>query len=123
MMSQPTCRYKKLWDQDKDAYIRRYEKANKPLSSYELDIKEYLNKEVCASVPAMSIAEWKAGFCLLQVHLLPSAGAKQRACTLDTPVYACYHNAGCVLSAACRMRSSVRRPRQMSSSCLWTVAP
>lgn len=40
------CRYKKLWDQDKDAYIRRYEKANKPLSSYELDIKEYLNKEV-----------------------------------------------------------------------------
>lgn len=49
MPSQPTCRYKKLWDQDKDAYIRRYEKANKPLSSYELDIKEYLNKEVCAS--------------------------------------------------------------------------
>lgn len=44
---QPACRYKKLWDQDKDAYIRRYEKANKPLSSYELDIKEYLNKEVC----------------------------------------------------------------------------
>jgi hypothetical protein len=40
------CRYKKLWDQDKDAYTRRYEKANKPLSSYELDIREYLNKEV-----------------------------------------------------------------------------
>jgi dynein heavy chain len=39
-------RYKKLWDQDKDAYTRRYEKANKPLSSYELDIREYLNKEV-----------------------------------------------------------------------------
>jgi hypothetical protein len=46
----PLFRYKKLWDQDKDAYIRRYEKANKPLSSYELDIKEYLNKEVCIPV-------------------------------------------------------------------------
>lgn len=28
-------KYKQLWDQDKDAYMRRYEKANKPLSSYE----------------------------------------------------------------------------------------
>jgi hypothetical protein len=44
----PACRsYKKLWDQDKDAYIRRYEKAQKPLSSYEMDIKESMNKEVC----------------------------------------------------------------------------
>lgn len=40
------CRYKKLWDQDKDAYIRRYEKAQKPLSSYEADVSEYMNKEV-----------------------------------------------------------------------------
>lgn len=39
-------RYKKLWDQDKDAYIRRYEKAQKPLSSYEADVTEYMNKEV-----------------------------------------------------------------------------
>ncbi|WIA33430.1 hypothetical protein OEZ86_006562 [Tetradesmus obliquus] len=38
-------RYKKLWDQDKDAYIRRYEKAQKPLSSYEADVSEYMNKE------------------------------------------------------------------------------
>eukprot|EP00879_Flechtneria_rotunda_P019356 GHRR01020328.1.p1 GENE.GHRR01020328.1~~GHRR01020328.1.p1 ORF type:complete len:1679 (+),score=578.13 GHRR01020328.1:143-5179(+) len=37
-------RYKKLWDQDKDAYIRRYEKAQKPLSSYEADVTEYMNK-------------------------------------------------------------------------------
>jgi dynein heavy chain len=36
-----------LWDQDKDAYIRRYEKAQKPLSSYEADVTEYMNKEVC----------------------------------------------------------------------------
>jgi hypothetical protein len=40
------CRYKKLWDQDKDAYIRRYEKAQKPLSSYEADVSEYMNKAV-----------------------------------------------------------------------------
>lgn len=39
-------RYKKLWDQDKDAYTRRYEKAQKPLSSYEADVTEYMNKEV-----------------------------------------------------------------------------
>lgn len=27
--------------QDKDAYIRRYEKANKPLSAFQTDIKKY----------------------------------------------------------------------------------
>jgi hypothetical protein len=43
------CRYKKLWDQDKNAYIRRYEKAQKPLSSYEADVSGYMNKEVCHS--------------------------------------------------------------------------
>jgi len=35
-----------LWDQDRDAYIRRYEKAQKPLSSYEADVAEYMNKAV-----------------------------------------------------------------------------
>lgn len=42
--------YKRLWDADKDAYVRRYEKANKPLSSYEMDIREYANREVRRSV-------------------------------------------------------------------------
>ena len=27
--------YKHVWEQDKEAYIRRYEKAKKPLSSFE----------------------------------------------------------------------------------------
>lgn len=60
-------RYKKLWDQDKDAYIRRYEKANKPLSSYELDIKEYLNKEVGAYL--CSLAALYFAFCRQQGRL------------------------------------------------------
>jgi dynein heavy chain len=30
-----------VWDQDKEAYMRRYEKAQKPLSSYDNDILGY----------------------------------------------------------------------------------
>ena len=33
--------YKHVWEQDKEAYIRRYEKAKKPLSSFESDIQKY----------------------------------------------------------------------------------
>ena len=40
-------KYKRLWDQDKEHYIRRYEKAQKPLSSYEADVTEFMNKQVC----------------------------------------------------------------------------
>ncbi|CAD7695690.1 unnamed protein product, partial [Ostreobium quekettii] len=36
-------KYKHLWDQDKDAYIRRYEKAQKPLTSFISDITKYLD--------------------------------------------------------------------------------
>ncbi|GMH41208.1 hypothetical protein BSKO_09118 [Bryopsis sp. KO-2023] len=36
-------KYKHLWDQDKDAYIRRYEKAQKPLNSFISDITKYLD--------------------------------------------------------------------------------
>ena len=35
-------KYKHMWEVDKDAYIRRYEKAQKPLSSFETDIQKYL---------------------------------------------------------------------------------
>lgn len=43
-------KYKYLWDQDKDAYIRRYEKAGKPLSSFIADITKHtdLQEEVIA---------------------------------------------------------------------------
>eukprot|EP00736_Rhodelphis_marinus_P013382 Rmarinus@m.14828 len=34
-------KYKHIWDMDKDAYIRRYAKSNRPLSSYESDITRY----------------------------------------------------------------------------------
>lgn len=39
-------KYKYLWDQDKDAYIRRYEKAQKPLSSFIADITKHLDLQV-----------------------------------------------------------------------------
>ncbi|CAM6114547.1 unnamed protein product [Calypogeia fissa] len=34
-------KFKTVWDQDKDAYIRRYERAKKPLSAFEADIIKY----------------------------------------------------------------------------------
>lgn len=39
-------KYKHLWDQDKDAYIRRYERAQKPLTSFIADIKKYMDLQV-----------------------------------------------------------------------------
>lgn len=36
-------KYKNLWDQDKDAYIRRYEKAKKPLNAFVMDITKHLD--------------------------------------------------------------------------------
>ena len=36
-------KYKYLWDQDKDAYIRRYERARKPLNAFVADITKHLN--------------------------------------------------------------------------------
>jgi hypothetical protein len=35
-------KYRHVWEADRDAYIRRYEKAQKPLSSFEADIGRYL---------------------------------------------------------------------------------
>ncbi len=35
-------KYRHVWEADRDAYIRRYEKAQKPLSSFEADITRYL---------------------------------------------------------------------------------
>ncbi|KAL0040883.1 hypothetical protein WJX79_008591 [Trebouxia sp. C0005] len=50
-------KYKHMWDQDKDAYIRRYEKAQKPLSAFDADISKYadLSEEVLAENAAESI--------------------------------------------------------------------
>lgn len=35
-------KYRHVWEADRDAYIRRYEKAQKPLSSFDADISRYL---------------------------------------------------------------------------------
>jgi dynein heavy chain len=34
-------KYKHIWDQEKEAFIRRYDKAKKPLSAFDLDITKY----------------------------------------------------------------------------------
>ena len=41
-LSQWEKKYKHMWEVDKEAYIRRYEKAQKPLSSFEADIHRYM---------------------------------------------------------------------------------
>lgn len=41
-LSQWEKKYKHMWEVDKEAYIRRYEKAQKPLSSFEADIHRYI---------------------------------------------------------------------------------
>lgn len=41
LLSQWEIKYKRVWDGDKEAYMRRYEKAQKPLSIYEQDIQGY----------------------------------------------------------------------------------
>jgi hypothetical protein len=70
-------RYRKLWDQDKDAYMRRYEKAQKPLSSYEADVTEYNNKQVGTPVtyqvpakhtPANSLLAMLRTWCVVYSH-------------------------------------------------------
>lgn len=43
-------KYKHMWEGDKEAYIRRYEKAKKPLSSFEADIQKYLQLQVGVGV-------------------------------------------------------------------------
>ncbi|KAI5057584.1 hypothetical protein GOP47_0027599 [Adiantum capillus-veneris] len=50
-------KYKNVWDQDKDAYIRRYERAKKPLSAFESDITKYqdLQEDVQAEETITSI--------------------------------------------------------------------
>ena len=38
-------KYKPLWDMDKDAYIRRYAKAKRPLHMYNIDIQRYRDQQ------------------------------------------------------------------------------
>ena len=38
-------KYKFLWDVDKDAFLRRYAKANRPLSQYNIDITRYKDQQ------------------------------------------------------------------------------
>ena len=39
-------RYKPLWEMDKESFIRRYAKANRPLKSYDSDITKKKEEQV-----------------------------------------------------------------------------
>lgn len=58
-------RYKKLWEADKDAYVRRYERAQKPLSSYEADINEYISKQASGNTGSTMLAACSLPWCCL----------------------------------------------------------
>ena len=47
-------KYKHVWDQDKEAYIRRYDKAKKPLAAFDTDISKYkeLTEDVSGEAPS-----------------------------------------------------------------------
>lgn len=47
-------KYKHVWDQDKEAYIRRYDKAKKPLATFDADISKYkeLQEDVVGEAPS-----------------------------------------------------------------------
>ncbi len=62
-------RYKKLWDQDKDAYMRRYEKAQKPLSSFEADINEYISKQVRCLCSGCSVNRQCSQYWMMHIDL------------------------------------------------------
>ena len=38
--------YKPLWEMDKESFIRRYAKANRPLKSYDTDVTSYKDKQL-----------------------------------------------------------------------------
>ncbi|CAL8461618.1 g1149 [Coccomyxa elongata] len=48
-------KYKQLWDQDKDAFMRRYEKAQKPLAAFEADIRRH--RDIIDDITSESASE------------------------------------------------------------------
>ena len=39
-------KYRLLWEMDREAFIRRYAKANRPLSQFEIDIQRYRDQQL-----------------------------------------------------------------------------
>jgi hypothetical protein len=103
-------RYKKLWDQDKDAYIRRYEKAQKPLSSYEADVTEYQHKAVCAGHCIYALTHF--------LSLCAPLGSCCAACCAS-----CCANAVCNALILFSVKYKPRRRLPTFASCLWTAVP
>ena len=49
-------KYRPLWEMDKDAFIRRYAKAQRPLSQYDIDITRYKDQQSDIALAAFSEA-------------------------------------------------------------------
>jgi dynein heavy chain len=47
-------KYKPLWEMDKESFIRRYAKANRPLKSYDTDVTRYKDQQALIQVSEMS---------------------------------------------------------------------
>ena len=65
-------KYKFLWDVDKDAFLRRYSKANRPLSQYNIDITRYRDQQAAVQGEelATSILFMRAECGLLKQELI-----------------------------------------------------
>lgn len=63
-------KYRPLWDLDKDAFIRRYAKANRPLSQYDVDITRYREQQSDIQAEDMTSA---INFVKIDCNLLKSS--------------------------------------------------
>ncbi|GBG32973.1 Dynein heavy chain 2, axonemal [Hondaea fermentalgiana] len=63
-------KYRPLWDLDKDAFIRRYAKANRPLSQYDIDITRYREQQSDIQAEDMTSA---INFVKIDCNLLKSS--------------------------------------------------
>ena len=62
-------KYKSLWELDKDNFIRKYAKQNRPLSQFDIDIQRY--RDVQEKFKMKSKIE--ASFIMLDCNLLKSS--------------------------------------------------
>lgn len=75
-------KYKTMWEVDKEGYIRRYEKAQKGLSSFEADIQRYLQLQEEVQV-SFKLAGKDTTTCIRGAHMGFQEGAIADAEAMD----------------------------------------
>ena len=71
-------RYKHIWDVDKDAFMRRYAKANRALTAFETDITRY--KELQHDIQS---EEGVSNIGFIRIDSQPLKQALTQHCTMD----------------------------------------